>query len=456
MMSGVLRTAPEIERPQQPLLQDLHGMDKARAWGEALVRDLADYEGKRIGWADVDRGAVLYGPPGCGKTTFAKALAASSGAPLIAASYAKWQRAKDGHLGDVLGAMACDFKTAGQQTPSILFIDELDVFPARESLASRNRDWWFPINGALLEALDGVNGREGVVVVGACNKLEGLDPALVRAGRFDQTIEIGVPAPAALENIYRYYLGSELAAQSLATLAVASVGFTGADIERVVRCARRAARQQRQPLTLHDLFNSLDENGADLSPEFRRRAATHEAGHAVMAIRLGLATEVSISLVRRRNVGGRAAYSLRPQDGTRKALEEIITVALAGRAAEDVIFGNVTASAGGSEESDLAQATMLAIRMVGNLGLSERSPLVWRGEATLEMLNASPELGNEVERILGRCYARARRLLRKHIVELRAIADLAVERLGLPDAEIRGVLTRKRLPRERRRATSQH
>src|SRR6266545_393856 len=128
MMSGVLRTAPGVERPLRPLLQDLNGMDKARAWGEALVRDLADYKEKRVGWAEVDRGAVLYGPPGCGKTTFAKALAASGSVPLITASYAKWQRARDGHLGDLLAAMARDFKSAKIQAPSILFIDELDVF----------------------------------------------------------------------------------------------------------------------------------------------------------------------------------------------------------------------------------------------------------------------------------------------------------------------------------------
>jgi ATP-dependent Zn protease len=143
---------------------------------------------------------------------------------------------------------------------------------------------------------------------------------------------------------------------------------------------------------------------------------------------------------------------MRPQDGTRRALEDMIAVALAGRAAEEVIFKKVSASAGGSEESDLAQATILAIRMVSNLGLSARSPLLWRGEASREMLHAFPELGEEVERILCRCYGRARGLLRKHVSELRAIADLAVERLGLSDEEIRAVLTPKCLSRGRRRS----
>jgi ATP-dependent Zn protease len=454
-MQNVLSTASGVNQPRSPLLEELHGMDKARAWGEALVRDLADYKANSIAWADVDRGAVLYGPPGCGKTTFAKALASSAGVPLVVASYAKWQRARDGHLGDVLSAMARDFNMAKRCAPSIFFIDELDVFPPRECLPSNNRDWWFSVNGALLEGLDGATGREGVVMLGACNLIERLDPALVRAGRFDQTIEIGLPTPAALEKIYRYYLGVELSGEALVGLANASLGSTGADIERIVRCGRRIARHQRRALALEDLFSAVDDGGAALPPELRRRAAVHEAGHAVVAIRLGLAGEVSISLARQRNVGGRAAYALLPHDGTRKAIEGMISVALAGRAAEEVIFRNVSASAGGSEDSDLARATMLAIRMIGNFGLSDHGRLLWRGDASAGMLQAFPALGEEVERILCRCYVRARRVLRRHAADVRAVADLATERLGLSDAEIRAVLAQdRRSGRRKRRGAS--
>jgi hypothetical protein len=135
-----------------------------------------------------------------------------------------------------------------------------------------------------------------------------------------------------------------------------------------------------------------------LTPALRKRAAIHEAGHAVVAIRLGLACEVPISLRGDAMLMG-ALPTPFGHDDTRKAIEGMISVALAGRAAEEVIFGNVSASAGGSEDSDLARATMLAIGMITNFKLSAHERLLWRGDASARMLQAFPALGEEVERM---------------------------------------------------------
>ena len=192
-------------RPQGPLLKDLAGMASARAWGEELAQDLADYAAKRIPWSEVDKGALLHGEPGTGKTIFATALAATCKVPLIATSYAEWQRSKDGHLGDVLAAMHDDFKLAKKHAPCILFIDEIEAVSSRAAGGSNHR-WYAGIITALNEQLHGVLSREGVVVIAATNHPDRVDPALLRPGRLDTRIAIPMPNAEDLRGIVRFHL----------------------------------------------------------------------------------------------------------------------------------------------------------------------------------------------------------------------------------------------------------
>src|SRR6476619_8500849 len=134
-------------RPDKPLLEQLSGRAEARAWGEALKQDLDDYRAGRIAWSEVDPGLVLEGEPGTGKTTFVTALAATCKVPLIATSYAEWQRSKDGHLGDVLGAMHNAFKLAKKHAPCILFIDEIEAVSSRKA-GGHNERWYTDHHGA--------------------------------------------------------------------------------------------------------------------------------------------------------------------------------------------------------------------------------------------------------------------------------------------------------------------
>jgi cell division protease FtsH len=167
--------------PEGPRLSDLHGMAAAKAWGEALAQDLADYRAGRIPWSEVDPGALLHGEPGTGKTMFAKALAATCRVPLIATSYAEWQRAKAGHLGDVLGAMHAVFARARRYAPCILFIDEIEAVTSREARGGNER-WYTGIITALNEELAGIASREGVVVIAAANYPDRIDPARCAPG----------------------------------------------------------------------------------------------------------------------------------------------------------------------------------------------------------------------------------------------------------------------------------
>lgn len=182
-----------VLRPTAPLLADLAGYGEARTWGEDLARDIADALLRKIAWSDLDRGCLLVGPPGTGKTTFARALAATCKVPLIVTSYAEWLKSGDGHQGHVIQAMAATFVTAKKLAPSIVFVDEIDSMPARGHGAIHS-DWNNQIVNAFLAETDGAASRDGVIVVGACNNAGNLDPALLRPGRFERVIDIPKPS----------------------------------------------------------------------------------------------------------------------------------------------------------------------------------------------------------------------------------------------------------------------
>lgn len=230
------------------VLGQLHGMDEAVTWGMALARDLAEYRRGVLPWSAVDRGVLLYGPPGTGKTTFAKALAGSCGVPLISGTLSQWQAA--GYLNDLLKAMRAAFAEARAAAPAILFIDEIDSFGDRTRFTHDNKDYSIQVVNGLLEELDGIGGREGVVVVGACNHPGRLDPAITRSGRLDRAIAIPVPDQQALVRILRHHLGVDLPDVGLSTAALLALGGTGADCERWVRGARRRARHAGRDLVV--------------------------------------------------------------------------------------------------------------------------------------------------------------------------------------------------------------
>ena len=333
-----------------------------------LAQDLQDYIHKRIPWSEVDKGALLHGEPGTGKTIFATALAATCKVPLVATSYAEWQRSKDGHLGDVLAAMADDFKLAKKHAPCILFIDEIEAVSSRKSGGSNER-WYTGVITALNEELHGIFSREGVVVVAATNHPERIDPALLRPGRLDTRIPIPMPNARDLGGIARFHLRKDLPDADLGGLAVALGGSTGAHVERIVRIARRRARKLERELLLEDLFAALGEKLADLPREYLERIAIHEAGHAVAAVVLKVSRNVSVSLFHLAEGSAATYFDPQIEAVTRKVVERRIAVALAGRAAEQVLLGDVTAGAGGSDTSDLAMANTLAFSAVARWGL---------------------------------------------------------------------------------------
>lgn len=445
--------------PDTPVLtlDKLHGMDEAVRWGRDLAADLASYRSGRLEWSAVDRGALLVGAPGTGKTTFARALAHSCGVPLVSASYAKWQAARQGHLGDLLRAYpqslglqgADTFDEARKAAPYVLFIDELDSFFSRTG-DTRHRDWWTSVVNALLEHLDGVERREGVVVVGATNHPDLVDPAIVRSGRLDRTVHIALPDQAALAGMLRVHLGQDLAGADLMPVALHAAGATGADCERWVRGAKRRARRASREVVIADLLAEVGGSEECRPRELRRIVAVHEAGHALMLALEEPGALRHVSIVRppqpsgsREGSHGEVAGALVDAPLDERALGAVLRRLLAGRAAEHVVFAHLTAGSGGSTGSDLARATRVALAAETALGFSER-PLLWRGlwdgDAVGPLLLGDRHLAERVNARLEAAWSEVCEMLRAHRAALDEMAGRLLARGALSGPEVEAIV----------------
>ncbi|RWC29962.1 MAG: AAA family ATPase [Mesorhizobium sp.] len=407
-----------------PALENLDGYGAAKDWGLELVADLGDYKAGRIKWDEVDnRGLLLSGPPGVGKTSYARALAKSARVPLVATSVADWSAAS--YLSGTLQAIKDVFARARQLAPCILFIDELDGISDRSRLSGDYVEYWSQIVNLFLELLQGVDERPGVVVIGATNHPDMIDPAVKRAGRLDREIAIARPDVKALARIFRHHLGNQLPEANMVPVALAARGATGADVEAYVRRARGAARRGRRELQLDDLLAEVRSNREPPSCEERRRLAVHEAGHAVAATLLGRMEVIGVSIG-----DWDGLTQIADVDGgtSPEHCNDILVMLMAGRAAEELVLGNPSAGAGGAPGSDLSHATELAKKMELRFGFGEYGP-VFLPDGAHDPLTTVPGLFIAVKNRLERAMADAAELLTKNRAVLDAVAD-ALDRSG--------------------------
>ncbi|BDA84212.1 hypothetical protein Sa4125_17540 [Aureimonas sp. SA4125] len=405
-----------------PALADLHGYGEAKEWGMRLVADLAEFGKGTLPWSEIDGGCLLVGPPGTGKTLFASALAKSAGVNFISTSYAEWQSAKEGHSGDVIRTMRERFAAAASAAPAILFIDEIDSMVARGTSA-RHDDWWRMMVNALLECLDGTGRREGVVVIAACNDADSLDPAMVRSGRLDRRFRVELPDEADLIRIFQHHLPG-IAAADIEPAAIALAGSTsGADAARLAREARSAARRENREVTSVDLMTAA--LPIDLRPcGLRNVVAVHEAGHAIVCMLMGNMPR-SLSIVQNGDAGGGVAVNQQINENRIEDYDNVVRQLLGGRAAEELIFGKVSAGAGGGSDSDLGRVTAIISNVHARLGLGSN------------LMSTDGIEGDFVEGRIRRLYAETQMMLAGEREALSALASLALMRRVLGNRELR-------------------
>lgn len=441
---------PKRREVSGPTLDDLHGLGEAGGWGRELAVDLSDWKAGKIGWEDVDRGILLSGPPGTGKTTFAGALARTCDVHLVLGSIGRWQAR--GHLGDLLKAMRSAFDEARKNAPSIIFLDEIDAVGDRERFSGDNAQYATEVVAALLECIDGVEGREGVVVVGACNYPEKLDAALVRAGRLDRHVRIPLPDQKGREGILRWHLQGLLPGADLSGIAARTDGWSGASLEQLVRQGRRRARRARRELAIDDLVAELPIRVA-IPEDVRRRSAIHEAGHAVVCLVLEVGDLVSVTVastvsptVSGLQDGG--GVFVRPQpmrERTRAQLLNDICLRLGGLAAEEAMLGDRSAGGGGEPGSDLYDATRLALTFEASYGLGEGFAYL-ASEDEDELFNAlrlDRFLHARVEKVLAEQFARAKRIVESHPHEAERIAEALIAQGTLSAEEVRDLMSQQ-------------
>jgi DNA polymerase III delta prime subunit len=401
-------------------IEHLHGLGAAAVWGRQLAKDIASFRAGDLSWSDVDRGVLLMGPTGTGKTTFAQAVAKECGIPIHIHSLARWQ--SKGSMTDLLRAMRDAFEAARREAPCILFIDEFDSFGDRSTFSGHNEGYEREVVNAMLECLDGGDGREGVVVVGATNLPDKIDRAMLRPGRLGKHIRISLPDLAARVGILRHYLGEATISDGLADIAERLDGASGAEIEQVVRDARRHARSEQRPVMLCDIERSLPPRVAVSEDAFVSICA-HEAGHVIVGHLLGNeAGRVFIEARALREVdndgtGGFTTMNQIPTLRRRKPqyLAQI-TILLAGLAAETHLLGDSSDAGGGDSDSDLSQATLIAATMDVSLGL-DRSLVYLSSRDPIEILaivRADVDLRGRVSEVLDVCLRRARTLIEEN------------------------------------------
>jgi cell division protease FtsH len=420
---------------------EVAGLDEAKEELHEVVDFLRDpVRFGRLG-ARVPKGILLYGPPGTGKTLLAKAIASEAGARFYAQSASAFVEMFAG-----LGAARIRklFEEARKNAPSIIFIDELDAVGAQRTGHGFSREQDQTLNQLLVE-LDGFEAREQVIVMGASNRLQDLDTALLRPGRFDRQVLVAAPDLAGREEILLVHTrGKPLAdGVDLTSIARQTAGLTGAELENIANeAAIFAGRLGHDVIAQSDFEDAMERVVAGLqqrrvvTEKERRVLAYHEAGHAVLSHLTGDLLPVhKVTIVSR---GQALGYTLNlPSEErylhTTEEFVDLLKIYLAGRAAEQIVFGRVTNGAA----NDLERATDVARAMVFEFGMSNASASRTMRADNYALSEETKRLRDQEQaRLTDEAYADAIRLLQKHRSVLDRIAKALLEKETLQKDEL--------------------
>lgn len=409
--------------------------------------------------ARIPKGVLLVGPPGTGKTLLAKAVSGEAGVPFFSISGSDFVEM---FVGVGASRVRDLFEQAKKNAPCIVFIDEIDAVGRHRGagLGGGHDEREQTLNQLLVE-MDGFGINEGVIILAATNRPDILDPALLRPGRFDRRVVVGLPDIKGREQILKVHarnkpLGPDV---KMDDLAKTTPGFTGADLENLLNeAALLAARKSKKQIEMAEVKEAIfkvvmgpEKKSRVMSEKEKKLTAYHEAGHA-LAVKIASTTDKvdRISIIPAGMAGGYTAY--KPEEDknyhTKAQLLERIVVALGGRAAEQLVLGEISTGAGG----DLKSANGVARSMITKYGMSEKlgnmifgneNDEVFIGRDFAQSRNYSEEIAAEIDRevksIIDSCYERTLSMLSENINRLHKVAEALIEKEKLEGAEFEDI-----------------
>jgi cell division protease FtsH len=415
--------------------KDVAGLDEVIDELKVIIDFMTNTEKYNKMGAKIPKGILFYGPPGTGKTLLATALAGETNSTFISASGSEFV---EKYVGVGASRIRSLFAKAKKSAPSIIFIDEIDAVGTKRN-TDNNSEKDQTLNQLLVE-MDGFNSNEGIIVIGATNRIDMLDEALLRPGRFDRTIHIGTPNMKARLEILKVHTRNKPLDEtvSLSELARKTHGMTGAHLATMCNeAAILAVMKNKSKIGKEEFEEALErviaglkkKNPSVLEKE-RTIAAYHEAGHALIGKILNVNTIEKISIVPR---GEALGYVLNfPKEDafllTKTELKNKITMLLGGRASEEIIFNEISTGA----ENDLKEATKIAYQMVCNYGMSELGNRVF----DLHMLKSTEIVDKEIDKIINSCYTLAKKILLENKHKVNAIAEKLLEKESITKEEL--------------------
>ena len=447
---------------------DVAGADEEKTEMKELVDYLKDPRKFAAFGAKLPKGVLLVGPPGCGKTLLAKAVAGEAGVPFYSISGSDFVEM---FVGVGAGRVRDMFKIAKENAPCLVFIDEIDAVGRQRGagLGGGNDEREQTLNQLLVE-MDGFSDNAGIIVIAATNRDDVLDPALLRAGRFDRKITVSLPDRAGREAIFKVHSRNKNIAPDVDfdALARRTVGFSGADIENIMNeAAILCVRRNKQQIGIDEIDEAIDRRIAGpaksskaMNAHEREIVAFHESGHAIIGLKYPHSDKVQkITIIPRGNTGGHVRMT--PEEDrfllTKNELEARIVGYLGGRASEAIFFDDISSGA----QNDIEMATHIARMMVTELGMSELGPIqyervtgsVFLGrDYTNSQKNFSTETATKIDaairEIIETSYEKAKQVITKYKKEVTLIANTLLEHEQITAEEIDYLLENGHLKRD--------
>ena len=460
MNFGKSRARMVVDTAKKITFKNVAGLDEEKEELKEIVDFLKSPKKYLQVGARIPKGVILVGPPGTGKTLLAKSVAGEAGVPFFSISGSDFVEM---FVGVGASRVRDLFEEAKKNAPCIVFIDEIDAVARRRGtgMGGGHDEREQTLNQLLVE-MDGFSANEGIIVMSATNRVDILDPAILRPGRFDRKVMVGRPDVKGREEILGVHAKNKPLAEDvdLREIARTTAGFTGADLENLLNeAAIAAARENRVFITAEDVKGSfvkvgigVEKKSRVISEKEKRITAYHEAGHAILFHKLpDVGPVYSVSII---PTGiGAAGYTMPLPEkdemfNTKGRMLQDIMVDLGGRIAEEMIFDDITTGA----SQDIKQATKIARAMITKYGMSDKVGLIHYGDDDDEVFigrdlahnrsyaeNTATLIDGEVKKIVDDCYEKAKLILKENEGVLHRCAELLLEKEKIDQKEFEGL-----------------